>query len=95
MSMALPADAEACVNPESFDEVVITFAEILVPSPGANDAGEGIRGGRFQGVTTVRQRFVANPASHEKDLELPEGSRRLGARKKEEPEPPGAGVSKG
>jgi hypothetical protein len=51
MSMALPADAQACFNPESFDKVVITFAEILVPSPGANDAGEGLSGRRFQGVT--------------------------------------------
>jgi hypothetical protein len=63
VSMTLPADAEAWVNPESFDEVGITFAEILVPSPGTKDARERIRGIRFQGVTMVTQHFVANPAS--------------------------------
>jgi len=63
VKVSLPADAQACLNPESLDEIVITFAEILVPAPGTQCAGEKFRGGRFRGLRKVGQLLVVVPVN--------------------------------
>jgi hypothetical protein len=38
--MALQADALICFDPESLDEIVITFGQVLVPTPWADSADQ-------------------------------------------------------